>query len=39
MDRIRDAHIRLCDLDDKNRAKFGPFLDLLAREIGPKKGV
>ena len=38
VERIRDAHVRLCDLDDRNRVKFGPFLDLLAKEIGPKKG-
>jgi anti-anti-sigma regulatory factor len=37
MEIIRDAHVRLCDLDERNRVKFGPFLDLLAREIGPKK--
>ena len=35
---IRDAHVRLCDLDEKNRVKFGAFLDLLAREIGPEPG-
>ncbi|MHC4777404.1 MAG: STAS domain-containing protein [Planctomycetota bacterium] len=34
---IRDAHVRLTKLDERNRVKFGPFLDLLAREIGPKK--
>jgi anti-anti-sigma regulatory factor len=39
VERIRDAHIRLCSLDEKNRVKFGPFLDLLAKEIGPGKGA
>lgn len=37
IERIRDAHVRLCEHDERNRAKFGPFLDLLAREIGPRK--
>ncbi|MHC5035878.1 MAG: STAS domain-containing protein [Planctomycetota bacterium] len=35
---IREAHIRLCELDERNRVKFGPFLDLLAKEIGPRFG-
>lgn len=37
MEIIRDAHVRLCELDERNRVKFGAFLDLLVREIGPKK--
>jgi anti-anti-sigma regulatory factor len=37
VEKIRDAHERLCEFDERNRVKFGPFLDLLAREIGPRK--
>ena len=34
---IREAHEQLCELDERNRAKFGAFLDMLSREIGPRK--
>lgn len=33
--KIRDAHVRLCEADERNKAKFGPFLNLLDRELGP----
>jgi anti-anti-sigma factor len=36
---IRDAHLRLCKIDERNRVKFGAFLDLLAKEIGPRKDL
>jgi ABC-type transporter Mla MlaB component len=37
MQMIREAHEQLCELDDRNRAKFGAFLEMLSREIGPRK--
>ncbi len=37
VEKIREAHQKLCNLDERNRAKFGLFLDLLAKEIGPRK--
>jgi len=36
---IREAHEQLCELDERNRIKFGAFLEMLAREIGPKKNL
>jgi ABC-type transporter Mla MlaB component len=37
MQMIREAHEQLCELDDRNRAKFGAFLEMLSREMGPRK--
>lgn len=30
---IRKAHQRLVEIDERNKVKFGPFLDMLAQEI------